>query len=62
MALTALNAIAAEQTNPTTKTLLKTKQFLDYVARNNKANLTYQANDMILEVYSNASYLSKPKA
>ena len=62
MMVIALSAIAAEQANPTTKMLLITKQFFNYVAMNNDAIVTYPAGDMILAVYSNASYLSEPKA
>ena len=58
--LTALSTIAVKQANPTTKILLKTKQFLDCMATNNKAIVMYQASKMILTVHSNASYLSEP--
>ena len=37
-------------------------QLLDYIATQEKAALTYNASDMKLAVYSDASYLSKPKA
>ena len=42
--------------------LKQRKQFLDYVATNNKEILTYHTSNMILDVHSNASYLSEPKA
>jgi hypothetical protein len=38
------------------------KQFLDYMASQDKAVLTYKASNMVLEIHSNASYLSEPKA
>jgi hypothetical protein len=38
------------------------KQFLDYMASQDKAILTYKARNMVLVVHSNASYLSEPKA
>jgi hypothetical protein len=38
------------------------KQFLDYVALLDEAILTYKANNMVLTIHSDASYLSKPKA
>ena len=60
MMLLALSAIAAEQANPTSKMLVKTKQFLDYVAMNDMAIAMYQASNMIVAVHSNASYLRKP--
>jgi hypothetical protein len=37
-------------------------QFLDYVASQKEAIVTYQASDMKLAIHSDASYLSKPKA
>ena len=39
-----------------------TKQFLDYVATQEEAVLTYNASDMNLAAHSDASYLSEPKA
>ena len=60
--LTALSAIAAKQAHPTTKMLLKTKQFLDYMAANDEAIVMYQASIMIFTVHSNASSLSEPKS
>ena len=39
-----------------------TKQFLDYVATQEEAVLTYNASDMELAAHSDASYLSEPKA
>ena len=39
-----------------------TLQFLNYVAMQEKAILTFNASNMKLAVHSNASYLSKPKA
>jgi hypothetical protein len=60
--LPALSALASQQANPTERTMELCKQFLDYMASQNKAVLTYKASDMVLAVHSNASYLSKPKA
>ena len=37
-------------------------QFLNYVATQEEAILTFSASDMKLAVHSDASYLSKPKA
>ena len=37
-------------------------QFLDYVATQEEAVLTFNASNMILEVHSDTSYLSEPKA
>ena len=60
--LTALSAIASEQSTPTEKTMQKIKFFLDYAASHPNAILTYRKSDMILAVHSDASYLSEPKA
>ena len=38
------------------------KLFLDYIASQEEAVLTYKASDMVLAIHSNASYLSEPKA
>ena len=40
----------------------KTKQFLNYVASHPDAILTFSASNMVLNVHSNASYLTEPKA
>jgi hypothetical protein len=60
--LTPLNALASEQSAPTEATLEKCLQFLDYVASQEDAILTYKASNMVLAIHSNTSYLSKPKA
>jgi hypothetical protein len=40
----------------------QTKQFLDYLATQEEAVLTYNKSEMILAVHSDASYFSEPKA
>ena len=60
--LTALSALASQQAAPTTETMKKVKQFLDYVATHEDAILTYNASDMILAVHSDAGYLNEPNA
>ena len=57
-----ISAIASQSATPTEDTLEHTKQFLDYVATQEEAVLTYNASDMKLAVHSDASYLSEPKA
>ena len=57
--LVALSAIASEQATPTKNTLKKISQFLDYTVTNPDSVLTYQHSDMILNVESDASYLSE---
>jgi hypothetical protein len=40
----------------------KAKQLLDYLATNHNASIWYQASDLIMNVHSDTSYLSKPDA
>ena len=60
--LLALNAIAGAQAAPTQNTLKRVHQLLDYMATNPDAIVRYRASDMVLNVHSDASYLSAPKA
>jgi hypothetical protein len=60
--LTPLSALAYKQAIPTEATMEKCLQFLDYVASQEDAILTYKASNMVLAIHSDASYLSKPKA
>ena len=58
----ALSSIASTQAEPTEETMENIKLFLDYAASHQDAILTYQANDMVRIIHSNASYLSELKA
>ena len=58
----ALNAIAHDQANPTEKTKERELQFLDYMATHPNAIIWFHKSDMVLNVHSDASYLSAPKA
>jgi len=60
--LLALNAITGAQAAPTQNTLKRVHQLLDYMATNPDAIVRYRASDMVLNVHSDASYLSAPKA
>ncbi len=60
--LMASSAIAAQQSAPTEETLAHVNQFLDYMWTHPDAKIRYRASDMILNVHSDASYLSAPKA
>ena len=60
--LMGLNAIANEQANPTEATRERTLQLLDYLATHPDAIVRFYKSDMILNVHSDASYLSAPKA
>ena len=59
--LHALSAIASEQAKPTEKTLKRVHQLLDYMHTNPNAVIQFRASDMILNVHSDASYLSAGK-
>ena len=60
--LVGLNSIAMQQATATKQTLKATTALLDYAATNPNAKIRYRASDMILQIHSDASYLSEPKA
>lgn len=60
--LMALSSIASEQAKPTDKTKHASAQLLDYLSTHPDATIRYYASDMILNIHSDASYLSEPKA
>ena len=60
--LMALSSIASEQTKGTERTLGKAYQVLDYLATHPNALVRFRASDMVMNIHSNASYLSKPEA
>jgi hypothetical protein len=60
--LMALSSIAIEQANGTTSTMEKAKQLLDYLATHPDATIRFRASDMIMNVHSDASYLSESNA
>jgi hypothetical protein len=60
--LVALSAIASQQNAPTEQTESAIDQLLDYVASNPVASVRFHASDMILQIHSDASYLTEPKA
>jgi hypothetical protein len=57
-----ISAIVSQSSKPTEDTMQQTLQLLDYLALQEDTVLFYHASNMVLEVHSNASYLSKPKA
>ena len=57
--LHSLSAIASEQSKPTQKTLERIKQLLDYMATHPDAIVRFYASDMVLNLHSDASYLSE---
>jgi hypothetical protein len=60
--LMGLNAIANEQSTPTKMTKERVLHLLDYLATHPHAIVRFYKSDMILNVHSDASYLSAPKA
>jgi hypothetical protein len=57
--LMALSTIAIKQAHGTKNTMQKTKQFLDYLATHSDSTVQFHASDMILNIHSDVSYLSK---
>eukprot|EP00804_Cyclotella_cryptica_P021022 CCRYP_019788-RA/>CCRYP_019788-RA protein AED:0.27 eAED:0.27 QI:0/0/0/1/1/1/2/0/512 len=57
--LTTLGSLATQQAKPTTTTLDRVYQFLDYALSHPNTGVTYRASDMILAAHSGASYLSE---
>ena len=60
--LVALSSIASEQTKATQNTEKKVTQLLDYLQTHKDATVRYVASDMVLNIHSDASYLSEPQA
>ena len=61
--LMALSSIAIKQSEQgTTNTMEKAKQLLDYLATYPDATILFRASDMIMNVHSDASYLSESDA
>ncbi len=60
--LMALSAIAVEQTKAMAKTMGRCIQLLNYLASNSEAKVRYYASNMVMNIHSDASYLSETKA
>ena len=60
--LMALSTLAIEQTKATEKTLSKCFQLLDYLAHHSNAKVRFYSSDMIMNIHSDASYLSEGRA
>jgi len=58
----ALSELSSLQTNATENTMKRCRHFLDYMATHPNAKIRYYASQMILNVHSDASYLSAPNA
>jgi hypothetical protein len=60
--LKALSSIAVEKTKATDNTMVRCTQLLDYLLHNVDAKVPFHASNMILNIHSNASYLSEAQA
>ena len=60
--LVALSSLAAAQTKSTDETALSLTKLINYASTHPNATLRYVASDMILHIYSDASYGSEPKS
>ena len=60
--LPGLSGIASEQADARESTEERAEQLLDYLATHPDAVVRYYASDMILNIHSDASYLSEPRA
>ncbi len=58
----ALSDLSSKQSAPTKNTMKQVNQFLDYMWTHPEAIIQYCASDIVLNVPSDASYLSAPKA
>ncbi len=57
-----LSDLSLQQSAPTKNTMKQVNQFYDYMWTHPDAIIRYRASDMILNIHSDASYLSAPKA
>jgi hypothetical protein len=62
MVLMVLSTIASKQTTGTEQMLEKALQVLDYLAAHPDAKVKFRALDMVMNIHSDASYLTEPKA
>ena len=57
--LFALSTVASKQSKATKNRMQTTKQLLDYLAPHSEATVRFHTSDMILNIHSDVSYLSK---
>ena len=60
--LSGRSSITSEQAQATEKTKMKVKQLLDYLATMPDTKIRYHKSEMILNIHSDASYLSESRA
>ena len=58
----ALSTIASEQAKATERTKQRAYLLLDYLCKHPDAKIKFYASDMILNIHSDASYLSETRA
>ena len=56
--LLSLSAIAAKQANPTERTMQRVQHLLQYMHTNPNAIIQFRASNMVLNIHSDASYLT----
>jgi hypothetical protein len=59
--LMALSTIAMSQAKPTEHTMERCLQLMDYLATHSDAKIRFYASDMVMNIHSDASYLSESK-
>ena len=57
-----LSSIAVEQTKAMEKTMGHCINLLNYLATNQDAKVRFHASNMVMNIHSNASYLSETKS
>ena len=60
--LATLSQITSRQSTTNEEVATMIKQLLDYIAAHPNSGIRYVASDMIINLHSDASYLSEPKA
>jgi hypothetical protein len=60
--LMALSTIASKQTKGAEQTMEKALQVLDYLATHPDATIHFHVTDMVMNIHSDASYLSAPNS
>jgi hypothetical protein len=59
--LMAMSSMAVEQTTAMTRTMGRCIELLDYLTTNSHVQVHFHPSDMIMNIHSDASYLSKTK-
>jgi hypothetical protein len=62
MVFMGLSTTASKQMPGTERMMEKALQVLDYLAAHPNAKVKFRASDMVMNIHSDASYLTEPKA